>query len=157
MKEEKTQPLSEEQLGKKENRQGDTLPGEQEAKEQARRALSRLTNDMDEDEKSVRLSLRTVLGGDFLAGGWFKRHFLMLVLITVLCIVYTGNRYACQQALIEGKNLSDTLLDRRYKALTRSSQLLEKTLRSRVAEELLDTTIQTATTPSYSLKMSEEE
>ncbi len=157
MKEEKTQPLPEELLGEEEKRQSDTLPGEKDAKEQARRALNSLTNDMEDDEKSVQLSLRSVLGGDILAGGWFKRHFLMFVLITFLALVYISNRYACQQALIEGKNLSDTLLDRRYKALTRSSQLLEKTLRSHVEEELLDSTIQTALTPSYSLKTSEEE
>ncbi len=156
MKEEKNLPLPEELLGGTKEQQNETLPGEEEVKEQARRALNSLT-DMEEDEKSVRLSLRSVLGGDILAGGWFKRHFLMFVLITFLAIVYISNRYACQQALIEGKNLADTLLDRRYKALTRSSQLLEKTLRSHVEEELLDSTIQTSLTPSYSLKTSEEE
>lgn len=58
--------------------------------------------------------------------------------------------------MIDRINLSDTLLDARYKALTRSSELLERTLRSRVEESLADSTLRTPTTPPYLLKIEEE-
>lgn len=53
--------------------------------------------------------------------------------------------------------LTDTLLDRRYKALTRSSQLKEKTRRSYIEDALTDTTLQTPNTPSFNLKVDDEE
>lgn len=67
--------------------------------------------------------------------------------------MYSGNRYICQQEMIESKVLSDTLLDRRYKALTRSAQLKEKMRRSYIEESLTDSTLQTANTPSFNLKV----
>ena len=59
----------------------------------------------------------------------------------------------CQQEMIRTKMLTDTLLDRRYKALTRSSQLKERMRRSNIEEALTDTTLQTANTPSFNLKV----
>lgn len=110
---------------------------------------------VEEDETPVNLSWRTILGGDILASGWLRRQFWMIILITAFTIIYVGNRYACQQEAIEQSRLSDTLLDRKYKALTRSSELLEKTLRSNIEEELADSTIQTSITPLYGIKTDE--
>lgn len=110
---------------------------------------------MEEDETPVNLSWRTILGGDILASGWLRRQFWMIILITAFTIIYVGNRYACQQEAIEQSRLSDTLLDRKYKALTRSSELLEKTLRSNIEEELADSTIQTSITPLFGIKTDE--
>ncbi len=123
--------------------------------EKAREALEILKS-LDEDEERVKVSLRTILGGDILTSGWLRKQFWFIGLITFFTIIYISNRYAYQQEMIETKKLSDTLLDRRFKSLTRSSQLLEKTLRSRVEEDLLDSTLQTAKSPSYVLKTVEE-
>lgn len=130
-------------------------PADELADAKARKALKKLTA-MDEDEERMDVSLRSILGGDILAGGWFRRQFWFIVMLVFFAIIYVSNRYACQQEMIESTKLADTLLDRRYKALTRSSQLLEKTLRSRVEEELLDSTLQTATSPSFTIKTEEE-
>lgn len=130
-------------------------PADERPDDKARKALKQLTA-MDEDEERMDVSLRSILGGDILAGGWFRRQFWFIVMLVFFAIIYVSNRYACQQEMIESTKLADTLLDRRYKALTRSSQLLEKTLRSRVEEELLDSTLQTATSPSFTIKTEEE-
>lgn len=109
----------------------------------------------EDDEAPINFTWRSVLGGEILAGGWLRKQFGMIVLITVCTIVYISNRYSCQQEMITAGDLVDTLLDRKYKALTCSSELLEKTLRSNVEEGLADSTIQTSTTPHYSIKAHE--
>lgn len=109
----------------------------------------------EEDEAPVNFTWRSVLGGEILAGGWLRKQFWMIVLIAVCTIIYISNRYSCQQEMITSGDLVDTLLDRKYKALTCSSELLEKTLRSNVEEGLADSTIQTSTTPHYSIKAHE--
>ena len=109
----------------------------------------------EDDEAPVNFTWRSVLGGEILAGGWLRKQFGMIVLITVCTIVYISNRYSCQQEMITAGDLVDTLLDRKYKALTCSCELLEKTLRSNVEEGLADSTIQTSTTPHYSIKAHE--
>lgn len=88
---------------------------------------------------------REVMGGKYLIGDWLKHNIKFILFIIVLVLIYISNRYNCQQAMLEGKQLSDTLLDRKYKALTAHSQLLEKTLRSHIEENLTDSTIQAPT------------
>ena len=111
----------------------------------------------EDDSTRGNFTLATILGGDLLGGRWFRRQFWYMVMVVGMIILYVSNRYSCQQEMIEMKNLSDTLLDRRYKALTRSSQLKERTRRSNIEESLLDTTLQTANTPSFNLVIDDEE
>ncbi len=106
----------------------------------------------EEEGGRTNISLRTVLGGDIITGRWFRKHLGFILLLSLMAIIYTSNRYAYQFEMIERKELTDTLHDRRYKALTRSSQLHEKMLRSNVERDLLDSTLQTASTPSYVIK-----
>ena len=131
---------------------------EQEEQAEEERVLSGLEKmkQLDEEDTRVKVSLRTILGGDILTGSWFRKNFFFILFLVGLTIIYISNRYAYQQEQIEATKLADTLLDRRYKSLTRSSQLLEKTLRSRVEGDLLDSTLQTAMEPSYILKTSDE-
>lgn len=126
------------------------------SKGKAVQAFRELTS--DEDEKTTgqtKLTLASILGGDMLGGHWFRRQFWYIVMVVIMLIVYVGNRYACQQEMIQTKVLNDTLLDRRYKALTRSSQLKVKTRRSHIEESIADSTIQTSNTPSFNLKIEE--
>lgn len=120
----------------------------------ALKAIRNLTADEDEPENThTPLTLASILGGDILGGGWFRRQFFFIVMCVAMILVYVSNRYICQQEMIESKVLSDTLLDRRYKALTRSAQLKEKMRRSYIEESLTDSTLQTANTPSFNLKV----
>lgn len=117
-------------------------------------ALRTITQDDNEDaDEDMRLSLSSILGGDILGGQWFRRNIIYILMVIVMIIVYVSNRYACQREMIESKVLNDTLLDRRYKALTRSSQLKEKTRRSNIEEVVPDSAIRTANTPSFNLRL----
>lgn len=130
-------------------------PKSEDASTSTLQALRDLTSDEDEvPEPHKRITLTNILGGDMLGGQWFRRNFFFMLMIVAMVVIYVGNRYGCQKEMIRTKMLTDTLLDRRYKALTRSSQLKEKTRRSYIEEALIDTTLQTANTPSYNLKVS---
>ena len=126
--------------------------------QKALQALRNLTADEDitSEEEHVKLTLSSILGGDILGGRWFRRQFWFIIMVVAMIIIYVSNRYACQQEMIQTKMLTDTLLDRRYKALTRSSQLKERKRRSFIEESLTDTTLQTPSTPSFNLKVEEE-
>lgn len=131
-----------------------SLTEKEKANREAERAFRRLTS--IDDQPHFNNSLRALLGGDLLAGKWFRQHVLYILFLVFLTLVYVSARYSCQQAMIEQKQLQDSLLDRRYKALTRSAQLKEKTRRSYIEENLQDTTLQTASTPSFNLKVEKE-
>ncbi len=114
------------------------------------------SDDTPKKKISHKVSLASILGGDILAGAWFRKQILYIIMCLAMGIIYISNRYTCQQKMIEQKNLNDTLLDCRYKALTRSAQLKERMRRSYIEESLEDTTLQTANTPSYNLKVEDE-
>ncbi len=114
------------------------------------------SDDTPKKKISHKVSLASILGGDILAGPWFRKQIPYIIMVLAMGIIYISNRYTCQQKMIEQKNLNDTLLDCRYKALTRSAQLKERMRRSYIEESLEDTTLQTANTPSYNLKVEDE-
>ena len=93
-----------------------------------------------------------MMGGNYLTGAWLRRNIGFILLLIVMVILYISNRYNCQQAMLEEKQLNDTLLDRRYKALTARSQLQEYTLRSNVEENLADSTLHTAREAVYTIE-----
>ena len=121
------------------------------------RAFRNLTADEDKlEEAGTRITLRSILGGDILSGEWFQKQIWYILMVVVMIIFYTSNRYACQQEILTTKQLNDTLLDRRYKALTRSAQLKQSTRRSYIEETLADSTIQTSVTPPFTIIREEE-
>ena len=115
-------------------------------------------NDMKEEEKTEktpkRTSLKNIIGGDILATDFFRRQAGLLFLIMVLIIVYINNRYECQQQLIEIDNLKKQLTDIKYDALTRSSELMERSRQSRIEEYIAtkESDLQTSTHPPYLIK-----
>ena len=80
------------------------------------------------------LTLKSILGGDILTHDFFRRQFLLLVMLVIFAIIYVANRYACQQQLIEIDRLKKELTDIKYNALTRSSELTEKSRQSKIEE-----------------------
>ena len=120
------------------------------------RAVRKLTSDEDHlAGNGTRISLRSILGGDILLGEWFQKQLWYLLMVVVMIIFYTSNRYACQQEALETKALNDTLLDRRYKALTRAAQLKQSTRRSYIEETLKDSTIQTSIIAPFTINVDE--
>ena len=80
------------------------------------------------------MSIRSILGGDILANDFFKRQTRLLILIMILTVCYINNRYKSQQELIEIDKLKKDLVDIKYDALTRSSELMEKSRQSRIED-----------------------
>ena len=67
---------------------------------------------------------------------------------------YIHNRYASQQQQIEINKLKKELIDIKYDALTRSSELMEKSRQSRIEEYVSEeqSDLQTSTNPPYVIK-----
>jgi len=105
-------------------------------------------------KKKKRPSLKSILGGDILATDFFRRQTKLLVLIMIFVIFYIHNRYAAQQQMIEIDRLKQELIDIKYDALTRNSELMEKSRQSRIEEYISqkETELQTATNPPYLIK-----
>ena len=99
-------------------------------------------------------SLNCILGGDIVATVVFRRESRRLVLIMVFIIFYIHNRYASQQQQIEIDRLKKELIDIKYDALTRSSELMEKSRQSRIEEYISnkESDLQTSTNPPYLIK-----
>ena len=83
----------------------------------------------------------------------------MFILITCFIIIYIGLRYNNQQKLIEVDNLNKELKDAKYKALSSTSLLTEKSRESNVLEMLKntnDSVIKIANQPPYIITVPEE-
>ena len=104
-----------------------------------------------ETSSSKHMSIRSILGGDILANDSFKRQTSLLILIMILTILYIDNRYSSQQELIEIDHLKKELTDIKYDALTRSSELIEKSRQSRIEEYIStgESPLETATNRPY--------
>lgn len=120
--------------------------------ERARKAFRQLT-DLDEegDDGERRMSFRTIMGGDVLGSHWFRRQIGYVLLLVALAVLYVSNRYACQREEIRREDLADSLVDRKFKYLTISSELTEFSMRSNVEENVTDTTLRTSVESSYYL------
>ena len=75
---------------------------------------------------------KSVLGGDILATDFFRRQTKLIGLVMLFTILYVDNRYSCQRQLIELAQLQQELADIRYNALTRSSELMQKSRQSNI-------------------------
>ena len=103
------------------------------------------------DVQQKRTSIRSILGGDILANDFLKRQTSLLILIMILTILYIDNRYSSQQELIEIDRLKKERTDIKYDALTRSSELMEKSRQSRIEEYISteESHLETATSRPY--------
>lgn len=94
--------------------------------------------------------------GNFISVETLRRNIGFILLVVVCMLLYIGNGYSSQQELIEINKLKGDVEDAKYNALVRSSELLEKSRQSHIEEILKsrgDTTLQTATTSPYILKI----
>ena len=91
-----------------------------------------------EDEKpaSNKLTLSKILGGDILSTRLLRNNVRLMMLVVLFLIIYISNRYSVQKDLIEIDRLNSELSDTKYRALSSSSQLTEKSRESHVLEIL---------------------
>ena len=122
-----------------------------------RKIVDAFTSDEDEEIR-INWSLPSVLGGDILNAKWFRKHAALILLVIALTILYITNRYASQQEIIKIDALKKELADKRYDALTRSSQLLQRCRESQIEEILKsigDTTLGANTEPPFEIKLND--
>lgn len=150
-----------EQEPQKTSKEDVMLKGEaSEMKEQARKALQIIKEKASEEDPKLTpaLTLRTILGGDFLTADMVRRQIWLFVLMVVFCIAYVAVRYQCQQDLLTIDRLENELLDAKYKALTSSSTLTEKCRESHVLDALKqnkDSLLHIADQPPYIINVPE--
>ena len=131
-----------------------------EMKEQAKKAIQLIKEKASEEDPKMTpaLTLRTILGGDFLTADMVRRQIWLFVLMVVFCIAYVAVRYQCQQDLLTIDKLENELMDAKYKALTSSSTLTEKCRESHVLDALKqnkDSLLHIADQPPYIINVPE--
>ena len=143
---EKEQDIQEEQRSREHN----TLEKLKEIKQNVR----------EEDSVPVgTLTLRKILGGDFLSADLVRRNIWPLVLVVVFTVVYVTIRYQCQQDLIQIDKMENELKDAKYKALSSSSTLTERCRESQVLKVLRqnnDSLLHVSDQPPYIIKVPEK-
>ena len=131
-----------------------------EMREQARKAIQMIKETVREEDPKLTptLTLRTILGGDFLTADMVRRNIWLFVLMVIFTIVYVAVRYQCQQDMIAIDKLEKELLDSKYKALSSSSTLTEKCRESHVLHALKqnkDSLLHIADQPPYIINVPE--
>lgn len=107
-------------------------------KEQAMKTIQMIKEQAREEDPKLTptLTLRTILGGDFLTADMVRRQIWLFVLMVIFTIFYVAFRYQCQQDMIAIDKLEKEVLDAKYRALSCSSTLTEKCRESHVLEAL---------------------
>lgn len=126
---------------------------------QSLKDVIRLNATEDDAPISKNLTLKKILGGDILTTQIVRKQIWVFLLIAFFALVYISNRYSCQQDLIEINKLQEELLDAKYKALSSSSQMTEKSRESNVLEMLKnnkDSLLKTPNQPPYIITVPEE-
>src|SRR5574344_1934921 len=122
-------------------------------------ALKKVKMEVFTDEESEgnhsNWSLSQILGGDIINIQWFRHHAGLILMILVFTILYISNRYASEQEMIKIDALKKELADKRYDALSRCSQLLQKCRQSSIIDYLKttsDSAMEMSTVPPYVIK-----
>ena len=113
----------------------------------------------DEQPQSSNFTLRKILGGDILSAHLFRNNIWLIITIVLFVIVYISNRYSVQKYLIEIDKLNTELEDAKYRALSSSSQLTEKTRESHILELLKnrkDSVLKMSDRPPYIINVPEK-
>lgn len=132
------------------------------AKEQnALEKLKEIKQSVSEDDTVPvgTLTLRKILGGDFLSAELVRHIIWPLVLVVFFTVIYVAFRYQCQQDMILIDKMEGQLKDAKYKALSSSSTLTERCRESQVLEMLRqrnDSLLHPSTQPPYIINVPEK-
>ena len=134
---------------------------ENEIKEQTKETIRKIKETVKEEDPklSSTLTLRTILGGDFLTAEMVRHQIWLIMLIVLFAIVYVAFRYQCQQDMIAIDKMEKELLDAKYKALSSNSTLTEKCRESHVLDALKhnkDSVLHVSDQPPYIINVPEE-
>lgn len=134
--------------------------GEDQAGEETSSTLQRMKEKVSEDDTAPigTLSLKQIVGGDYLFA-LVRHHIWLIMLVVLLCTVYVGVRYQCEQDVLEIDQLEKDLVNAKYKAMSSSSNLTELCRQSnvlKVLHENADTLLMLSDQPPYIIDVDEE-
>ncbi len=120
-------------------------------------ALQQMKEQISEDDDAPigSLTLRQIVGGDYLFT-LVRHHVVLILLIVLITTVYIGFRYQCQQDVIEINRLEGELVKAKYKALSSSSNLTEMCRQSNVLRLNQDTLLEISDQPPFIIEVPEE-
>lgn len=113
----------------------------------------------DEQPMARNFTLAKILGGDILSAQLIRENILLIIIIVVFIIISITSRYNVQKDLLELDKLETELKDAKYKALSSSSALTEKSRESRVLEMLKnnkDSVLKIASQPPFIINIPEK-
>lgn len=132
----------------------------------SRKATAEAVDEENAEVQRSKAALRELLRADDAPFSWkqlrdifngvavarvMRRNFVFFVCIIVFSLIYVSLGYIMRDKQLENKDLKAALLDRRYKALTQSATLRDRTLGSKVEKQLRDSTLRTSNERSYQL------
>lgn len=104
------------------------------------------------------VSLREILGGDYLIGSFLRRNILFILVLVALGILYITNRYAAQQEIIEHEQLRNELNEKKNYALTQYAELTMYSRQSNIENRLKacgDSLLAAPKEPPFEIKVDE--
>ena len=116
-------------------------------------AINKFTG--EEEEEKEEISFKAIFGGDILKSRFMIKQILWFVFVVILMLIYTANRYSAQQDIITISELREELQEMKYKVLTQSSDLMNKTRQSNIEmylKQTNDSTLSNPTFPPYLVK-----
>lgn len=86
-----------------------------------------------EDLSDIRSSsVRDILNGNILTKKFFRKQYLLIILLVVLSIGYIDNRYASEKQIAKVVMLKKNIQDAKYESLTISAELMEISRQSNI-------------------------
>jgi hypothetical protein len=79
------------------------------------------------------ISFRDVITGTVFTKTFLKKQYPLLILIVILTIVYTDNRYASEKQITRINELKKQVKDAKYESLTISANLMEISRQSNIS------------------------
>lgn len=76
--------------------------------------------------KDLKKRIMYVLGGNVLAEDFFVKNMPFFLILIILIIFYTSNRYSCIEKMSEIESLQRELKDAKYESLATSARLIGK-------------------------------
>lgn len=107
----------------------------------------------EEREGSFNLSLKKILVGDVLNSRLLRENVGLMIVIVVFIVIGITNRYTVQQNMLVRSKLEKELQDTKFRALSASSDLTERTRKSRIIEGLRDSTLKEPEHPAFLIEV----
>lgn len=88
------------------------------------------------DAKKTSFRMRDVLNGSFLTKDFVQKQVPFILFLAVLALFYINNRFSYEEQIKEQNNLKKELIDAKYRSLTVSEELIQKSKQSAVMQQL---------------------